>query len=77
MMPNVTRGNEMTGLMVYLAGEGRHNEHQEQHLVTGDSAIVTMYGFDQLDKATALNIAHDLDISLMTSMSRGYGSGST
>lgn len=61
MMPNVTRGNEMTGLMVYLAGEGRHNEHQEQHLVAGDSAIVTMYGFDQLDKATALKIAHDLD----------------
>lgn len=61
MMPNVTRGNEMTGLMVYLAGEGRHNEHQEQHLVAGDSAIMTMYGYDQLDKATALRIAHDLD----------------
>ncbi|WP_234031374.1 relaxase/mobilization nuclease domain-containing protein [Mycetocola zhujimingii] len=51
----------MTGLMVYLAGGGRHNEHQEQHLVAGDSAILTMYGFDQLDKATALKIAHDLD----------------
>ncbi|GGE98433.1 relaxase/mobilization nuclease domain-containing protein [Mycetocola zhadangensis] len=61
MMPNITRGNEMTGLMVYLAGEGRHNEHQEQHLVAGDSAIVTMYGFDQLDKVTALRIARDLD----------------
>ncbi len=49
------------GLMVYLAGEGRENEHTEQHLVAGDSAIVTMYGYDALDRNTALAIAHDLD----------------
>ena len=61
MMPNITRGSRMGGLMVYLAGGGRHNEHQEQHLVAGDSAIVTMYGYDQLDTVTALLIARDLD----------------
>lgn len=61
MMPNVTRGGRMGGLMVYLAGDGRHNEHQEQHLVAGDSAIMAMYGYEQLDTATALRIAHDLD----------------
>lgn len=61
MMPNITRGARMSGLMTYLAGEGRHNEHAEQHLVAGDSAIVTMYGYDQLDRATALQIARDLD----------------
>ena len=61
MMPNITRGGRMSGLMVYLAGGGRHNEHQEQHLVAGDSAVMTMYGYDQLDGATALQIAHDLD----------------
>lgn len=61
MMPNITRGSRMGGLMVYLAGDGRHNEHQEQHLVAGDSAVMTMYGYDQLDAATALKIAHDLD----------------
>ena len=61
MMPNITRGGRMSGLMVYLAGGGRHNEHQEQHLVAGNSAVMTMYGYDQLDAATALQIAHDLD----------------
>ena len=61
MMPNITRGGRMGGLMVYLAGGGRHNEHQEQHLVAGDSAVLTMYGYDQLDAATALQVAHDLD----------------
>jgi hypothetical protein len=61
MMPNITRGGRMGGLMVYLAGDGRSNEHEEQHLIAGDPAIMTMYGDDVLDRATALAIAHDLD----------------
>jgi len=61
MIPNITRGDRMTGLMVYLVGDGRDNEHAEQHLVAGDSAIVTMYGYDALDRNAALAIAHDLD----------------
>lgn len=61
MMPNITRGGRMGGLMVYLAGEGRTNEHEDQHLVAGDPAIMTMYGDDVLDQATALAIARDLD----------------
>ena len=44
MMPNITRGDRMDGLLVYLAGEGRHNEHTEVHTAAGDSAVVTMYG---------------------------------
>ena len=61
MMPNITRGGRMGGLMVYLVGEGRTNEHEDQHLVAGDPAIMTMYGDDVLDQATALSIARDLD----------------
>jgi hypothetical protein len=61
MMPNITRGDRMSGLMVYLVGEGRSNEHEDQHLVAGDPAIMTMYGDDRLDRATALAIARDLD----------------
>ncbi|TFB90006.1 relaxase/mobilization nuclease domain-containing protein [Cryobacterium luteum] len=61
MMPNIRRGDRMGGLMVYLAGDGRHNEHEDQHLVAGDSAIMTMYGYDVLDRVTALKIAHDLE----------------
>ena len=56
MIPNVTRGAKLGGLMVYLAGDGRHNEHAEQHLVGGDSAVMAMYGFAQLDTATALHL---------------------
>ncbi len=61
MMPNITRGGRMEGLMTYLAGGGRTNEHEDQHLVAGDPAIMTMYGDDELDRATALAIARDLD----------------
>ena len=51
----------MAGLMVYLAGPGRSNEHEEQHLVAGNSAIVTMHGYGVVDRDTALAIAKDLD----------------
>lgn len=61
MMPNISRGDRMAGLMVYLSGAGRHNEHEEQHLVAGNSAIVTMHGYGVLDRDTALAIAKDLD----------------
>lgn len=60
-MPNVTRGDRMGGLLSYLAGEGRRNEHTEPHLVNGDSATYTFYGDAELDRATALAIARDLD----------------
>lgn len=40
MMPNITRGARMSGLMSYLAGPGRSNEHSEPHLVAGDAAIM-------------------------------------
>ena len=61
MIPNITRGADMGGLVSYLAGGGRHNEHTEQHLVAGDSAIMAMHGYAQLDGATARAIARSLD----------------
>ena len=61
MMPNIRRGGQMGGLMVYLAGGGRHNEHEEQHLVAGDSAIMAQHGYSVLDTNTALLIARSLD----------------
>lgn len=60
-MPNIRRGGQMGGLMVYLAGGGRHNEHEEQHLVAGDSAIMAQHGYSVLDTNTALAIARSLD----------------
>jgi hypothetical protein len=64
MMPNITRGGRMTGLMAYLVDTDQartDNVHTDPHLVAGDPAIMTMYGDDELDRATALAIARDLD----------------
>jgi hypothetical protein len=61
MMPNISRGGQMGGLMVYLAGDGRSNEHEEQHLVAGDSAIMAQHGYSVLDRNSALAIAASLD----------------
>ena len=60
-MPNVTRGDRMGGLLSYLAGEGRSNEHTEPHLVSGDSATFTFFGDSELAPSTALAIARHLD----------------
>jgi hypothetical protein len=61
MMPNVTRGDRMGGLLSYLAGEGRANEHTEPHLVNGDAATFTFFGDSVLDGSSALAIATHLD----------------
>ena len=53
MMPNVTRGDRMAGLMTYLVGEGRHNEHEEPHLVAGDHALMAWY--DDAELSTHLD----------------------
>ena len=61
MMPNVTRGDRMAGLLVYLAGGGRHNEHTEPHLVAGDSAVMSWHDDNELGRGDALGIARHLD----------------
>lgn len=61
MMPNVTRGDRMAGLMTYLVGQGRHNEHTEPHLVAGDSVLMTWHDDDELSRDAGLAIARHLD----------------
>ncbi|WP_208971328.1 relaxase/mobilization nuclease domain-containing protein [Kineococcus rubinsiae] len=51
----------MAGLLVYLAGPGRTNEHTEPHLVAGDQALLAWYGDNELDRDSALAIARHLD----------------
>jgi hypothetical protein len=60
-MPNVTRGGRMSGLLVYLAGDGRHNEHRDQHVVAGDSALMAWHAEEQLSRESALAIAKHID----------------
>lgn len=61
MIPNIVRGERMSGLMVYLAGPGRHNEHTEPHLVAGDPALMAWYDDNELSRDAALAIARHLD----------------
>lgn len=61
MMPNVVRGDRMSGLMMYLVGEGRANEHTEPHLVAGDAAMMAWHDDAELSRESALAIARHLD----------------
>ncbi len=61
MMPNVVRGDRMAGLMTYLTGPGRANEHTEPHLVAGDAALLAWHDDAELGRDAALSIARHLD----------------
>ncbi|AUI53782.1 relaxase/mobilization nuclease domain-containing protein [Arthrobacter crystallopoietes] len=64
MIPNITRGSRMAGLMVYLAStdaDKTKNAHTDPHLVAGDAAIMAWYDDGVLDHADALAIAKHLD----------------
>lgn len=61
MMPNIVKGSDMGGLIRYLVGPGRSNEHAEQHLVAGDPAVAAWHGYDELSRSAAGEIARALD----------------
>ncbi|MDR6689005.1 hypothetical protein J2Y41_004605 [Arthrobacter sp. 1088] len=64
MIPNITRGSRMAGLMVYLAStdtDKTKNAHTEPHLVAGDAAIMAWYDDGVLDHEDAVAIAKHLD----------------
>jgi hypothetical protein len=64
MIPNITRGSRMAGLMVYLASTDANktkNSHTDPHLVAGDAAIMAWYDDGVLDRDDALAIAKHLD----------------
>ncbi|WP_245760826.1 relaxase/mobilization nuclease domain-containing protein [Micrococcus terreus] len=61
-MPNVTRGDRMAGLMSYLVGPGRSNEHTAPMVVAGDDRV--LFEFEtgaELSNGDALRIAAILD----------------
>ena len=61
MIPNITRGGRLDGLLVYLAGPGREREHVEAHLVAGAPGVMAWHGEEELSSAGALGIARELD----------------
>jgi len=61
VIPNITRGGRVDGLLVYLAGPGRNNEHSEPCLVAGAPAVMAWHGEEELSRVSALAIARKLD----------------
>lgn len=64
MIPNITRGSRMSGLMLYLAStdaDRTKNAHTDPHLVAGDAAIMAWYDDGVLDRDDAVAIAKHLD----------------
>lgn len=60
-MPNVVRGDRMHGLITYLVGPGRANEHTEPHIVAGDDALLAWFDDNELGLQHAGSIAKHLD----------------
>lgn len=62
MMPNVVRGGRMSGLMAYLAGPGRENEHTNPMVVAGDDRVTfAVEPGAQLSHDDAMTIGRILD----------------
>ncbi|KFI84014.1 MULTISPECIES: relaxase/mobilization nuclease domain-containing protein [Bifidobacterium] len=61
MIPNITRGSRMQGLVRYLAGSGRHNEHVDQHVVAGDDWSELSFTGVELDASAVSELGSYLD----------------
>lgn len=72
-MPNVTEGGRTAGVLAYLVGPGRANEHTEPHLVAGDPAVMAWHGSDELARPAAFEIAEHLDSPMRTFGTRVQG----
>ena len=42
MIPNVTRGGKTHGVLLYLVGKGKREEHENPHLVAGSPEAIRM-----------------------------------
>ncbi len=63
MIPNITKGDKPIGLMKYLVGPGRANEHTDPHLVGGSPLIMSWHDDVQLNEEAAVSIAREVDLN--------------
>ena len=61
MIPNVTRGAKTAGVLRYLVGKGKREEHEHPHLVAGSPEAVGMAGGRELTGRDAGDLARFLD----------------
>jgi hypothetical protein len=80
MIPNVTRGGKAHGVLLYLAGKGKREEHENPNLVAGSPEAVGMAaGSEPLERSDAIALALFLDepreaFGTRLSASRGHQS---
>src|SRR5947209_18738915 len=61
VIPNVTRGGKTHGVLVYLVGKGKREEHTDPHLVAGSPPAMTMAEGRVLERGDAAALARFLD----------------
>lgn len=62
MIPNIVTGGDTGGLMRYLVGPGRANEHESPHVIAGSRDIVRKWGdWETISVSQAGEIATRLD----------------
>lgn len=61
MIVKISRGGKATGLMHYLAGPGRRNEHESPHLVAGSAGLMSWYSTDELNTSDAYRLGMHLE----------------
>lgn len=61
MIPNVTRGAKTIGVLRYLIGKGKREEHEHPHLVAGSPEAIRMAGEGELTGRDAGELARFLD----------------
>ena len=62
MIPNIVTGGDTGGLMRYLVGPGRANEHENPHVIAGSRDIVRKWGdWEMISVSQASEIATRLD----------------
>lgn len=63
MIPNITKGSRTVGLMKYLVGSGKSNEHTDPHLVAGSPVIMSWFDDAQLNDQSAVLVANEVDLN--------------
>lgn len=63
MIPKISKGDKPIGLMKYLVGPGRANEHTDPHLINGSPLIMAWHDDVQLSAEAAVGIAGELDLN--------------
>jgi hypothetical protein len=61
VIPNVTRGGKTHGVLLYLVGEGKREEHEDPRLVAGSPEAVRIGEGGVLDRGDAAMLARFLD----------------